>query len=309
MKQGLLDIADAVLQLPNAKNRTAITKARNDRNFAQLSYALGVKVVHVSERDTQTSVRPRYPGEFASTWSTEGFVTELQMYSEFALGTHERTVPSNAIVRDQGESVSLGAKGAATRIFSWVPSGPTLGFLTTHDEALTMGKYLSIRDDQGNLQYRPTVLFAYMPCDLSIASIHDFILNGYQEMKPVFLDGDSIHSGKDEVGVLFLGHQLGSWWTGSTMSIQDARNIIEGQGPTTIQVCSGVVSGLHWLLQNPTKGICRPEDMEHDFLLEKAMPYLKPFVSQQGDFDPFKRTMLHFSITKTRLAPLRTRST
>ena len=291
MKRGLLDIAAAVLKLPDARNREAIQQAAQTHDFAALSQALGIETLHIAERDTQTSARPRQPGEFASTWSVDGFLVELRQYSEFALGTAERTIPRMAVVRDEGESVSLGTKGATTRLYSWVPSGPTLGFLTPHDEALTMGKYLSIRDSEtGKLVYRPTVCFSYMPCDMSVCSIHEFVMRGYDgSMKPVFLDGKDITSGKDEVGILFLGHQLGSWWTGSRMSIEDAQKNVPGHGPTTIQVCAGVVSGLHWMLQHPTRGICAPEDMDdHEFVLAKAMPYLEPFVSVPGNFEPLQ---------------------
>jgi len=295
MKQGLLDLAANVLKLSDVENRTAIETAMNEQNFAVLAHELGVKVVHVAERDSQVSSRPRYPGEFASTWSVDGFVQELQMYSELALGTHERTIPANATHWKEGpHSVALGTKGANTRIFSWVPSGPTLGYLTTHDEVLTMGEYLSLRDDDGNLKYRPTVLFSYMPCDLSVASIHELIMNGYEDPKEVFLDGKDITLGKDEVGVLLLGHRLGGWWTGSTMSIEDATKIVPGHSPTTIQVTSGVIGSLHWLLQNPSEGICKPEALPHDEVLAKAMPYLEPFVSIRSEFNPLDRPLMSF---------------
>merc|ERR1712048_516976 len=107
----------------------------------------------------------------------------------------------------------------------------------------------------------------------------------------VFLDGDDISSGKDEVGILLLGHRLGGWWTGSTMSIEDARRILPGHSPTTIQVTAGVVGSLHWLLQNPTSGICTPEQLPHEDVLGKAIPYLEPFVSVQSPYDPLQHPL------------------
>ena len=44
--------------------------------WAQLAQALGVRVIQVSERDTQSGAMPRAPGEFVNTWSVDGFIAE-----------------------------------------------------------------------------------------------------------------------------------------------------------------------------------------------------------------------------------------
>ncbi len=47
---------------------------------------------------------------------------------------------------------------------------------------------------------------------------------------------DEIISGRDELGVLLLGHDYTGWWTGSLLSIDEARAILPGQSATTLQV-------------------------------------------------------------------------
>ena len=121
-----------------------------------------------------------------------------------------------------------------------MPSGRMCGFVSPHDEALTIAKFLEVRDSD-RLIYRPTVLFNYLPCDLSVASIHDLAMNDYAEMTQVFLN-DDIQIGKDEVGALLLGHELGAWWVGSCLDIHGAREIIAGHNATTVQVAGGVLS-------------------------------------------------------------------
>jgi homospermidine synthase len=311
MKRSLLDLAAAILNIDAVQHKDAdfaehqaavsVVLSMQPTNFAKLAQVLEVKIIHVAERDTQVSEKvQRKSGEFVSTWSVDGFWEELQMYSELCLGTHERCIPANSVHwSTPPHSVALGSKGANTKIFSWVPSGPTLGFLTTHDEVLTMGDFLSIRtkDEVSGkeiLEYRPTILFSYMPCDASVASIHEMVSRGYEKMEQVFLNGDDISSGKDEVGILLLGHRLGGWWTGSTMSIEDARKVLPGHSPTTIQVIAGVVGSLHWMLQHPSSGICTPEHLPHEDVLAKAMPYLEPFVSVQSPFNPLQHPLFHF---------------
>src|SRR6185295_5661410 len=42
--------------------------------WAELAEALGIKVMHIAERDTQVSKRAKEVGEFVNTWSVDGFV-------------------------------------------------------------------------------------------------------------------------------------------------------------------------------------------------------------------------------------------
>lgn len=68
VKQALLDIA--------ADTRTATEKPRTRADWARLAARLGVKVIHIAERDTQVSPVPKQIGEFVNTWSVDGFVSE-----------------------------------------------------------------------------------------------------------------------------------------------------------------------------------------------------------------------------------------
>ena len=101
-----------------------------------------------------------------------------------------------------------------------------------------MACFLEVRNDRDDsLVYRPTVMFAYMPCDASLASIHEFAMNGYKDPAvPVLLNDDTIIAGEDEVGVLLMGHELGAWWTGSRLGVDRARSILPGHSATTMRV-------------------------------------------------------------------------
>jgi homospermidine synthase len=59
---------------------------------------LGVKGVHVAERDTQRSSDIRSVKEFWNTWSVDGFISEgYYQPSELGWGTHEKWVPKEAV--------------------------------------------------------------------------------------------------------------------------------------------------------------------------------------------------------------------
>ena len=53
---------------------------------AALARALGVKAIHIAERDTQTDAMALREGEFANTWSVDGLMTEAMQYAELVLG-------------------------------------------------------------------------------------------------------------------------------------------------------------------------------------------------------------------------------
>jgi homospermidine synthase len=284
VKQGLSDIAKELLSRETCQNREEIMLYLEKLDWGRLSQALGVTTVHVSERDTHCSHLIRKAGEFQSTWSVAAFLWELQLHSEFSIGTHEKYLPSDAsMVGDQGLIV-LGTPAWNNCITSWVPSGPIDGILIPHDECLTLGKFLEVHDSKGDVEYRPTVLFAYMPCKSSIESINDFRMNCYNDPIFTILKGNSIVSGADEVGVLLLGHELGAWWTGSRLDYERARSIIPESNVTSIQVAAGVLGALSWMIQNPLEGFKLPEHLPHEFILPLAKKYIEPFVSLHSDW-------------------------
>ena len=105
--------------------------------WAALAATLGVKAIHIAERDTQVADEPKRPGEFVNTWSIDGFVGEGCQPAELGWGTHERHLPADGRRHDFGcgAAIYLQRPGAGTRVRTWTPlEGPFHGFLITHDE-------------------------------------------------------------------------------------------------------------------------------------------------------------------------------
>jgi len=91
-KKGLIDIAEKLLAEKKVRGARAekLRQLVRDRAFNELSRALGVKVIHISERDTQVSSKPKRVGEFVNTWSVEGFREEGVTTSELGCGARTR---------------------------------------------------------------------------------------------------------------------------------------------------------------------------------------------------------------------------
>ncbi|MGH6948315.1 MAG: saccharopine dehydrogenase NADP-binding domain-containing protein [Kiloniellales bacterium] len=282
VKQALLDLARAL--------RLEIARPRDRDGWARLAMATGTRVIHISERDSQSSDRPRRPGEFVNTWSVPGFVEEAAMPGEIGWGTHERSLPPLANHHESGprNTIFMAKPGGLIRLRSWVPmGGPIVGLMLPHSECVTISDYLTVCED-GGLLYRPTVAFVYLPCDEALASLHETMMRDWRPQSRERVLNEEIVAGRDELGVLLLGHDLKAWWLGSQLDVHEGRELVPGNNPTAIQVAAGALAACHWVARNRNRGYCEPEDLPHDEVLKVARPYLGPMVSQPSDWTPFK---------------------
>src|SRR5580692_10610185 len=303
-KRALLEIATTMLErgrpAATGVGRAAFEKlvadaeSQGHQAFARLSQATGTKVIHISERDTQVSSQPKAIDEFVNTWSIEGLYEEGTAPAELGWGTHERRLPkhSHAPVGGPGNQIFLAQPGIRTFVHSWVPAGgPIIGMVVRHAESFTISDYLTVWDDtiEGpRAVYRPTVHYAYMPCDNAILSLYELTMHNFRLQPKLRIMSDEITGGMDELGVLLMGHGLTSWWTGSQLNIHETRQLVQGQNATTLQVAAAVLGGLIFAIGNPCKGILVPDELPHREILDVAAPYLGPCPSVRTDWTPLE---------------------
>jgi homospermidine synthase len=280
VKQALLDLARDTGVDPVA------SASRQD--WATLAATLGVKVIHIAERDTQSADIAKCPGEFVNTWSIDGFTGEGCQPAELGWGTHERSWPADACRHDFGcdAAIYLQRPGAATRVRTWTPlEGPFDGFLVTHNESISIADYLTLRE-QDLVHYRPTVHYAYHPCDDAVLSLHEFASKNWQLQSEKRLLMLEIARGMDELGVLLLGHSRGAYWYGSRLTIEETRRLVPHNNATSLQVTAAVLGGLVWAIENPRAGIVEADHLDHERVLDVARPYLGELVGIYGDWTP-----------------------
>lgn len=297
VKQGLVDLAERYLKDNNSSKRRhqKLERLLRHKKFPELAMDLGVKVIHVSERDTQIANKPKEVDEFVGTWSIEGLREEAISPSEIGWGTHEKNLPPFANIPDYGpkNQIFLSQMGMNHWVRTWVPNQEIVGMVIRHAEAFSISDRLTVMR-HGRAVYRPTVHYAYMPCDATIASLHELRCRNYELQPRTRIMSDEITQGADILGALLMGHRYSSWWTGSILSIGEARKLVPHQNATTIQVAIGVVSAVSWIIDNPKRGVLSPEDLPHEFVLEIAKPYLGRFVSESSDWTPFKNYQIFF---------------
>jgi len=296
-KHALVDIAKKILkEKPNDPRKPELEKALNKKNFAKLAQLEGVKTIHISERDTQITNEPKKVNEFVNTWSIEGFFEEGVAPAELGWGTHEHLVPRNAYFHKVGpkNQICLGTIGMKTWVRSWVPCGEITGMVIRHGEAFSISDRLTVWEN-GNAVYRPTVHYAYRPCDAAINSLHELEMRQFNLQEKQRIMSDEIIDGRDELGVLLMGHDFKSWWCGSLLDIHQTRKLVPHQQATTMQVAISVVAAAIWMMKNPNAGFLMPDDIDHEQILETSMPYITPFVSEPVDWTPLKNLNTKFT--------------
>jgi homospermidine synthase len=280
VKQALLNIAaDTGVQTAEPTTR---------EGWAQLARQLGIKVVHIAERDTQVTSIPKRPNEFVNTWSVDGFVSEGQQPAELGWGSHEKNFPRDGKRHDFGcgSAIYLMQPGAATRVRTWTPkAGHFHGFLITHGEAISIADYYTVREG-GQVVYRPTSHYAYHPSDSAVISVHEFAGRNWQLQDEKRILMNEITSGIDELGVLLAGHRKNAYWYGSQLSIDEARQLAPFNNATSLQVTVSVLSGMVWAMENPNAGLVEPDEIDFRRNLEVCAPYLGTVTGAYSDWTP-----------------------
>lgn len=283
VKQALLNLATDL--------KLDITEPTDRAGWAALMQRVGVKGIHIAERDTQVARTPRPRDVFVNTWSVEGFLSEGMQPAELGWGTHETWMPDNARTHKDGcgAGIFLLQPGANTRVRSWCPTpGPQYGFLVTHNESISIADYYTVRDGE-KVVYRPTCHYAYHPANDAVLSLHElFGRAGVMQEKHHILDENEIVEGIDELGVLLYGHGKNAYWYGSQLSIEETRKLAPYQNATGLQVSSAVLAGMVWALENPNAGIVEADEMDHRRCLEVQLPYLGPVKGYYTDWTPLQ---------------------
>ncbi|WP_417710919.1 homospermidine synthase [Roseibium aggregatum] len=283
VKKALVDIA--------TDTGVKFKEPTSQKGWAKLMKKVGVKGIHIAERDTQRAKEPKPFGEFWNTWSVEGFLSEGFQPAELGWGTHETWKPANAKKHKKGckAAIYLEQPGANTRVRTWCPTpGAQYGFLVTHNEAISIADYFSVHDGK-KVSYRPTCHYAYHPANVAVLSLHELFGSAGKVQEALHvLDESELQDGIDELGVLLYGHKKNAYWYGSQLSVEEARELAPYQNATGLQVTSAVLAGMVWALENPEAGIVETDEMDYERCLEIQLPYLGPVKGYYTDWTPLE---------------------
>jgi len=292
-KKGILDAAEYFLRNKNDKGWSdldfnLIEKYLKEKNYPKLAQAMKLHTIHCSEIDTQYCKDKPIDThlKFYNTWSCRGFFTEAMIPIQIAKGSHEDSsseefprIRDNTIIMSWAPSYFYSAK-------SYVPFSNTEGLLIPHGESFSIREFFSDKETG----YSPTHMFVYQCIDYA----KDFLSNmkvdtSLQDLDVDFQVLDPIKydlRGYDKVGSLLLFDNNRGWWAGTIMDEHDSSLLFNHKfGPTVIQVAAGTFSAFLWVCNNPNKGANFPEDLDTDFILNAAKPYLGRMYSSYIDLN------------------------
>jgi len=178
---------------------------------------------------------------------------------------------------------------------SWCPDvGPQYGLVITHNEALSIPDYYTVRDGDRAV-YRPTCHYAYHPCNDAVLSLYE--ANGAGELPKAqhILTAEEIVAGGDDLGVFLYGHAKGAMWYGSRLSCAEARRLAPYQNATGMQVTSAVLAAMVWAAENPAQGFVEADEMDHARCLEVQRPYLGSVECHYTDWTPLAHRINRFA--------------
>ena len=284
---------DALVELATDLKLDFTEPAADDRHgWAKLMKKAGVKGIHIAERDTQRAKEPKPFNTFWNTWSVEGFIAEGLQPAELGWGSHEKWMPKNARKQKKGNkaAIFLEQPGGNTRIRTWCPTlGAQYGLLVTHNEAISIADFFTLRDKKGKLDFRLTCHYAYHPSNDAILALDEmFGAGGKAQPVQHVLEEHEILDGSDELGVLLYGHDKNAYWYGSQLTVEEARKLAPYQNATGLQVSSAVLAGMVWALENPQSGIVETDEMDYRRCLEVQMQYLGPVKGYYTDWTPLE---------------------
>jgi homospermidine synthase len=286
VKKALIDMCNYLKE--QKKVTSEVFDLIKDNAFPELAKTLGVKVIHISEKDTQISRFPKKSNEFTNTWSVDGLYSESLIASELGWGSHEKLLPLLGHRYEEGNQncIFLKKSGKNVKVKSWVPNESFIGMVITHGEAISINDYLSIINNQGQVIYCPTVHYAYCPSNHTILSMQELEHRSLELQSEVRIMNDEIIDGQDKLGVLLMGNPHTSWWTGSLLDIHTSRDLIPNQSATTLQVAGAMVAAIDWMIKNPEEGIHYPDTLPWEPIAKFAEPYWGGYHSMATNWHP-----------------------
>ncbi len=259
-------------------------------SYADLANKLGLRVVHVSERDSQITNNPKKRNEYVNTWSSNAisWYDEAFSFLEISWGTHEKTTPSNINKKLSNEyQLILDGEGYNSYAYSYTPLGKNLvGMLIRHEECYTICRKLTLKNSKNEITYKPSCYYVYKPCDSSVASTYEVKDNieKYQDAKRLMTS--DITQGKDELGCTLFFANGDIYWIGSMLDIEEARMIYDNQynhiiNATVLQVIAGYIGSILYLIESienkKYRGLLTPEELPIKKFVELTKPLLGPF--------------------------------
>ena len=276
-----------LIKIAQEQNNTYLLK--KEIKYNELAQQLGVQVIHISEKDTQVINNPKKINEYCNTWSgtSLSYYDEAIASVEISLGTHEINNLFKNYLFKNNEYLIFKKMGLYTYAQSWIPFyNKFIGNLICHDESYTIGKKLTVYN-KNEIIYKPSIYYVYQPCDAAILSIEELKERNEKYQDNTRLLTSEIIDGNDILGLTFFLENRKIYWIGSTLGINETRDITNNEinnyiNATLLQVIVGYMTGIIHIINlnnnNIKKGLIEPDELPVGDLIQYQLPFLGDFI-------------------------------
>lgn len=297
-------------QFKKDKKLKVLLKAQK---FNQIAKLLGIKMIHVNDIDLQKVQDEFNKDKLFSTWCIDSFFFEMLSEATINIGTHEKIDYENECKLLDYKNGFLEFKDLAIdkKCLTIYPNGKFEGFLVPHEETITIAKSLEV-EENGEVIYRPSVMFLYSPCDIATEYFKnsrvseyktpvaeypkncdnvngDIIVRGFlYPKKSEIVYKEKVEEGTEYVGVLILGDNFKPVWVGNRIEknfLYRNKKDSYWQTPTITPVSMSALSAVCWMLKNKEKGdIYFPDDIpDYKYIIKKAEKYISKTIYKTFD--------------------------
>lgn len=266
VKKCIKEIVEKDKSLYVRLNRKKLQKLIDEKKYGVVAKKLRIKDVQEVDNDTHETSIPFEEDVCYSTWNVYSYYYETVSSPELALGTKHRYFKYNKIYDCDEKDLYIAPfdPGFTYRDFSVSPQGEFKGHISTHEEIYSIRHYLSCG------RYRPSVHFLYSPCDYAYRSVSKFV-----EVEPEkfhLITKEEITSGGESVGIILQGRRFKTRYFGNYLETAN-----EKECATILQVSASAFSAFQYMIKHPDLGLCFPEDLDEEEMLEFASNYLHKY--------------------------------
>lgn len=280
-KKALLDIVENDDSDFVAYNRGRLRKLAEAGEYPLLAKELQVISFIESDLDTTQTCMKEDENTVYSTWSADDFYAEMNDRSIQKLGSLtslEDHLKRMGVSPDQifyynkyDGTLVLDASGKDVMTEGYTVNGVFTGCVDVHEEVFSIHDYYTARNDAGEIDYAPSVIFVYRPSDLALSSAHNKDIFRMRLIKK-----DRMLSGGETVGITVEGANFHPFYTGVEL-LYDSDRL---ETPTVLEVSASVYAAIRYISNHPDMGIMYPEHLDVDEILSYTGQYL-PVVSKR----------------------------
>lgn len=287
-KKALIDIVENDDSKYVVKNRVQLKSFIDKRDFPGLARALQVTNIIEADWDaTETDIKEDDDTVY-NTWNLDDFYEEMYTRSIQKLGTltsltdHLKRfgiLPEQIYYYNKNDgTLVLDVAGKNMMTEANIGDKIIKGCIDAHEELFSIHDYYTIRNDDGEIDYAPSVLFVYRPSDIALNSVYHKDIESYQmgKYKKEMITIDKMVSGTELVGVSVEGKNIHTFYVGVAPHFD--KNSFET--PTILAVSSSIYAAVAYIFNHSNDGILYPENLDVNEILSYTKKFL-PIVSMK----------------------------